>query len=72
MATSAITGSTAYSPLLTLPEAAAYLRVSKRTLERLIQRRQLTTVMIGNSRRVEKAMLDDFIERNRRSARGGG
>jgi excisionase family DNA binding protein len=52
------------SPLLTLIEAAEYLRVSVPTVERLIHRKLITSVKIGGARRVVRAKLDEFIERN--------
>lgn len=45
-------------------EAADYLRVLKPTVERLIKRKQIPSVKIGRSRRIVRAKLDDFIERN--------
>jgi excisionase family DNA binding protein len=47
--------------LLTLSEAAAYLRVHRRTMTRLLQERQVPGVKIGRQWRVRKADLDAYL-----------
>jgi excisionase family DNA binding protein len=47
--------------LLTLTEAAAYLRVHRRTMTRLLQERQVPGVKIGRQWRVRKADLDAYV-----------
>jgi excisionase family DNA binding protein len=47
--------------LLTLSEAAAYLRVHRRTMTRLLQERQVPGVKIGRQWRVRKADLDAYF-----------
>lgn len=52
----------AASPLLTVDEAAAYLRISKWSLYQLIHQRRLKTIKIGNRRLVRRADLDAFLQ----------
>jgi excisionase family DNA binding protein len=47
--------------LLTVPEAAAALRVSKWTLYQLIRSRRLGTIKIGARRLVPTTALDAFL-----------
>jgi excisionase family DNA binding protein len=47
--------------LLTIPEAAAALGVSRSLLYELVQARAITTLKIGRSRRVPVAALQAFI-----------
>jgi excisionase family DNA binding protein len=62
------------SPLLTRPQAAAYLNISQRTLDEQAARGNIRTVKIGRSVRFRKKTLDEFIEikedRPRRKNRG--
>jgi excisionase family DNA binding protein len=51
--------------LLTLPEAATRMGVSRRTLERLAEEGVLAVVRIRHSTRVEPAELERFIDENR-------
>lgn len=46
------------SPWLSVAEAAAYLRVSERTIERLIRRRRLPSTTLGRRRLVHRDDLD--------------
>ncbi len=46
------------SPWLTLPEAAEYLRVSERTLERFIARGRVRAATVGRRRIVHRGELD--------------
>lgn len=48
------------APLLTLDEAAAILRVSRRTLERLIGAGRIRPVRIGRSVRVTEREIEAF------------
>lgn len=48
--------------LLTVREVASRLRVSVRTVWRLIKQGKLRTRRIGNATRVEADHLDDFID----------
>lgn len=48
--------------LLTVAEAAELLQVSKRTLERLIQRRKLPAFKVGHQWRVRESELVKWIE----------
>jgi excisionase family DNA binding protein len=47
--------------LLTVPEAAARLRISKWMLYNLIRSRRLRTIKIGDRRLVPVAALRDFL-----------
>jgi excisionase family DNA binding protein len=47
--------------LLTVPEAAAHLRISKWMVYNLIRSRRLRTVRIGSRRLVPAAALRDFL-----------
>lgn len=47
--------------LLTPQEAAARLRVGRAKMQKLIKEKRLRTVLVGNSRRVIAASLDDYI-----------
>ena len=51
--------------LLTMAEACTVLRVSRWTLNMLIQRRQLGTIKIGSRRLIPMADLQNYIERLR-------
>lgn len=57
--------------LLTLEEARHLLRISKWSLQRLIDDRRLLTVQIGRRRFVHPNDLDDLIESLRERARDG-
>lgn len=48
-------------PMLTRDDAAAYLAVSKRTLDRLVQAGDLPTYRIGGHRRFRIEDIDSFI-----------
>lgn len=48
--------------LLTLPEAAALLHVSTRTLQRMIRRRDLPAFKVGGQWRVRESQLTRWIE----------
>jgi excisionase family DNA binding protein len=47
--------------LLTVQEACDTLRISRWTFYRLMQRRELRTVTIGRSRRVEPDAITDYL-----------
>lgn len=49
------------SHMLSVAEACQYLRVSKWTLYRLIQGKQLKTIKIGSRRLIPMQSLQDFI-----------
>jgi excisionase family DNA binding protein len=50
------------TPLLTVDEAADYLRVSRWTVYNLIRSNQLRTIKIGRRRLVAVAALDKCVE----------
>jgi excisionase family DNA binding protein len=50
------------TPLLTVGEACQQLRISRWSLYRLIQRRQLKTIKIGNRRLIAVAAVNHLIE----------
>lgn len=49
------------SPFLTMPEAAAYLRVSVKTAYRLVESRKLPAKKVGHQWRIHQAALDRFM-----------
>lgn len=49
--------------LLTLDEVADCLGVSRRTVERIVSRREVATVKVRGSRRVSEAALVAYVER---------
>ena len=53
-------------PLLTTDEAAELLRVSPRTVQRLLASRTLKRVKIGGATRIRRRDLDEFVERGGR------
>jgi excisionase family DNA binding protein len=48
---------------LTLEEAAAVLKVSKRTLHRLIKEKKMPAVKIGNQWRIDETRLREWVDR---------
>jgi len=50
--------------LMSRYEAASYLGVSTRKLDLIIREGAFRTVQIGRSRKIERAVLDAFIEQN--------
>jgi excisionase family DNA binding protein len=52
----------ALAPLLRLPEAAAFLNVSQKTVRRLVARRVLPCVQFGRVLRFQPADLLRFVE----------
>lgn len=56
--------------LLTVDEAADKLRISRWTLNRLVQERQLASVTIGTRRLIPLDDIDRFVEANRVSSEG--
>lgn len=53
--------STAEERLLTVPEAAGYLRVSVATVYRLLRRGAMPGVKVGKSWRIPQATLDAYL-----------
>jgi len=56
------------SGLLTIPEVCDELRVSRRTVYRLIEQGRLRTVHIGRLVRITRRELDAFLASLRRAA----
>ncbi|HTV16108.1 MAG TPA: helix-turn-helix domain-containing protein [Acidobacteriaceae bacterium] len=57
--------------LMTPQEVADLFRISKRTVQRLIERRELPTLLIGGQRRIDPAALYRHLKRkNPMLARG--
>ena len=54
------------TPLLTIPETAAQLGVSRRTVEREIESGVLAYVEVRGAKRITPADLAEYINRNRR------
>lgn len=69
---SGITGTTSYSPdpqppqrsagLYTYAQAAIYLSISERQVQRAVGRGDLVPIKMGNSVRFSRELLDDYIE----------
>ena len=57
------------SPLLTAPEAAAYLRVPLRTLRQYVAQRRLAFIKFGRRLFFRQADLDAFIQRHHQRIR---
>ncbi|WP_435238200.1 helix-turn-helix domain-containing protein [Streptomyces sp. YPW6] len=55
-------------PLLSMPEAAAYLNVSEREVWRLRERRLVETVKVGRHVRVRRSVLDAYTGLTRKRA----
>ena len=53
--------------LLSIGETADALRVSKPTVYRLIERRELPAVRVGGQLRVDLAALQDYLEKGQTS-----
>jgi excisionase family DNA binding protein len=54
------------TPLLyTLPEAAAFLRISRTKLYELLTANQIESVYIGRSRKIPATALHDYVDRLR-------
>lgn len=62
-------GAASSSPWLSLDEAADYLRVSPRTLERRIKRGRIRSTTIGRRRLLHRDDLDELAEKRRRGRR---
>ena len=56
--------------LLTVPEAAARLRVSRMGVYRLLQSNELESVVVGGSRRIPVDAVEAYVEQ-RRTERSG-
>jgi len=52
------------SGLLTTSEAAEYLRLSRRSMERLVASREIAVVHIGRRVLLRQSDLDDFITKH--------
>ena len=57
--------------LLTIPEAAEMLRISRSTTYQLISAGDIEVVHIGRSARVPVNAIDDYVQRLRNASRGG-
>lgn len=59
----------AMGPYLRPAEAAEYLRVSERTIKRLVGERRLPSYSLaGNLTLLKKQDLDEYVEKHRREA----
>lgn len=52
---------TEYPEILTLPQAAALLQVSERTIQRMVKRGQMPGVQIGGQWRFDRDQLRDLV-----------
>jgi excisionase family DNA binding protein len=53
-----------FTPILTVPEVALYLKMSKTKVYAMIDQRQLKHVRMGRNVRVREVDLKEFIEEN--------
>jgi excisionase family DNA binding protein len=54
------------TPLLTIPEAAEYLKIGASTLRRYLRRRLLPRIILpGGDQRISEKDLKDFIDKRR-------
>ena len=56
--------------LMTLEEVATYLRVTKKTIYRLLRQRKITASKVGHQWRFDKAAIDEWLHQNPLEARG--
>ena len=50
--------------MLTVAQAAEYLKVCDKTVRRLIAKRELVASKVGNSWRIQKVDIDKYLEEN--------
>lgn len=55
-------GSSKDTEILTIAEAAIYLRIGRSTLYRLVEKQQVPAVRIGKSVRVRLSILQAFLD----------
>lgn len=55
--------------LMTVQELANYLRVTKKTIYRLLERGSIPAVKVGHNWRFEKAAIDEWLHRNSTAAK---
>jgi excisionase family DNA binding protein len=58
--------------LLTVEDLAAYLRLSTKTVYRMLRRGQLPCYRVANQWRFRKDTIDEWLERDNRVAEAGG
>lgn len=61
-----VTSETRSSPLLTIPEAARHLRLSRAQTYRLAQRGDIPAIRIGRSVRIRREALDRWLDEQSR------
>ncbi len=49
--------------LMTLEEVAAYLRVTKKTIYRLLKQGKIPATMVGHQWRFDRASIDEWLQR---------
>lgn len=49
---------------MTLEEVAEYLRVTKKTVYRLLEKRRIPSIKVGHQYRFDKKMIDDWLRKN--------
>lgn len=57
-------------PLLTVAEAGDYIGTGERFIRRLIAQRRITYVKLGKYVRLQRSILDEFIEAGRVTSEG--
>ena len=58
--------------LLTLSEAASILKISKRTLHRMIQTGQIPALKVGGQWRILKSRLEELVQEEKNTASDAG
>jgi len=58
--------------LLTLSEAASILKMSKRTLHRMIQTRQIPALKVGSQWRILESRLGELVQEEKNTAPNAG
>jgi excisionase family DNA binding protein len=61
-------GMSGTSRLLTIPEVAAALRISRSSIYRLFEAGELAWVQIGAARRVNSAEINRFVDKHTKAA----
>ncbi len=52
-------------PILTIPEVARYLRLSKSKIYYLIQRKEIPHIRIGKNVRIKESDLEKWLDKNK-------
>lgn len=56
-----VTGDSMLNEIMTFAEAAAYLKIGEKTLQRMISRKEIPCTKVGNQWRFMKSIVDDWL-----------